>query len=281
MVWCLAKLYYGCHKPVILFGDFWDDLIESFQKNMYIDETELGVLYHARTKEDVLRLLQEHELKIKSCVDRNFSSDEAAFVLGAREKLTKTTYNKVASSYHAEHAGKLVAQEQLDEFMSMVNPPAQVLDIGAGPGYDIKYLSEKYSVKGLEVSERFTQIARYENPGIDIELGDVVTLDIGINKYKGIWARDSIHHIPEEKLDIVFKKVADALVEEGIFYAIVREGEGEITENESKNYANLERFYHLFTADELTKRAEKAGLKLVKIDHSKRSHKWLIGVFKK
>jgi len=79
----------------------------------------------------------------------------------------------------------------------------------------------------------------------------------------------------------VFKKIYESLVEGGIFYIIVREGEGEITETEKKDYSTLERFYHLFTAEELTHKAEKCGLKVVKIDHVKRSHKWLIGVFQK
>ncbi len=286
LVWCLAKLYYGCHKPVILFGDFWDDLIEAFQRDMYIDETELGVLYQATTPEQVLSLLAEHEKKIQHCTLRKYEGDETAFIIGARPssqevKLTTQAYNQNAANYHSTHAGKLLAQEQLDEFITLVNPPAQVLDIGCGPGYDTKYLSEKYSMSGVEISDKFADIAQYENPGAKITLGDIVTTDIGKNKFKGIWARDSIHHIPEKDLDNLFKKIYDALVDEGILYTIVREGEGEIYEQNKTNYQKTEKFFHLFTPEELTKRAEQAGFKVVKIDHTKRSHKWLIGVFKK
>src|SRR3989344_446289 len=32
--WVLAKLYYGHHKPFILFGDFWFGLIEQFGKKI-------------------------------------------------------------------------------------------------------------------------------------------------------------------------------------------------------------------------------------------------------
>lgn len=283
MVWCLAKLYYGCHKPVILFGDFWDDLIEAYQKAMYLDETELGVLYQANSTEDVIRILKDHEELIKKCVIKSYDSDESAFIIGARARLTAKTYDAVTPNYHSEHAGKLVSQNQLDEFISMVNPPAQVLDIGTGPGYDLKYLSERYNVTGVEISKRFAEIAQFENPSANIINADFANYDIEQGKFKGIWARDSIHHIPEKKLDGVFKKVADGLVEGGIFYVIVREGEGEVVEEERKHYSKskLRRFYHLFTAEELTSRAEKAGLQLVKLDHTKRSHQWLVGVFKK
>ncbi len=281
LVWCLAKLYYGCHKPVILYGDFWDDLIESFQKTMNIDETELAVLYQATTPEQLMDILQKHEILVKDCRTKHYEGDELAFVISDRAKVVSQTYNKVATSYHSEHAGKLVSQDQLEEFTKLVNPPAQVLDIGCGPGFDMKYLSQKYSVTGLDISSKFIDIARYENPGSDIYLGDIVSFDIGTSKYKGIWARDSIHHISDKDLDSVFQKIADALVDEGIFYILVREGEGEVTETEKKDYSTIERFYHLFSAEELTNRAEKAGLKVVKIDHTKRSHKWLIGVFQK
>jgi len=56
MVWALSKLYYGCHKPVILFGDFWDDLIIAFQKAMNLDDIELEVLYQATNSEEILNI---------------------------------------------------------------------------------------------------------------------------------------------------------------------------------------------------------------------------------
>jgi hypothetical protein len=43
----------------------------------------------------------------------------------------------------------------------------------------------------------------------------------------------------------------------------------------------MEKFFHLFTEEELKDRAIKAGLMCEKIEHTQRSHKWLVGVFKK
>lgn len=281
MVWALSKLYYGCHKPVILYGDFWDEIIEAFQNGMYIDEIELGVLYQATTPEEILKILKKHELQIAHCGKRTINGDEAAFVLGAEVKLTKETHNTLASNYHSDHVGKLVAQEQLDEFMTLVHPPAKVLDVGTGPGHDARYLSDKYAVTGIEISEKFAEIAKFENPEVEIINADVINYDIGLNKYKGIWARNSIHHIPEKDLDSLFKKLADALVPGGYLFAIVREGEGEFVEEDVKNYLRIQKFYHLFTEDELRERGEKAGLELLRVDHNKRSHNWLVAVYKK
>lgn len=285
MVWALGKLYYGAHKPVILYGDFWDDLIISFQKSMYIDDVELGVLYNARTPEEILSLLQLHEIKLRSVNLKNVQGDEAGFLVTPHTEQTSKTYDQYAQSYHADRAGELVAQKQLDEFISLVNPPAKVLDVGMGPGHDAAYLSEKYSVTGIEPSKKFCEIAKFECPNVDVICGDIITYKLEENTYKGIWARGSLHHIKEEYLDDVFRKLSNALVQDGILYVIVREGEGEIAEEDVKSYASkdqpLKRFFHLFTAEEITNRAEAAGLELVKVDQNKRSHRWLVGVFRK
>jgi predicted Rossmann-fold nucleotide-binding protein/SAM-dependent methyltransferase len=281
MVWALAKLYYGCHKPVILYGEFWDEIIESFRKNMYIDEVELGVLYRATTPQELLDLLVEHEQKIQHCKYKQVQGDETAFILGADSNITKEYYENNSSEYHSKYAGKLVAQEQLDEFISMVNPPAKVLDLGTGPGLDANYLATKYTVTGLEISKKFAGIAKFENPGMEIINDDFVHYDLGENIYKGIWARDSIHHVKEDHMDKVFVKIAKALVSGGIFYAIVREGVGEFVETEVRNYKKSEKFYHLFTKEELIQRASRAGFEIVRVDITQRSHTWLIGVFRK
>ncbi len=281
LVWCLAKLYFGVHKPIVLYGEFWPHLIDCMQKDMYIDETELGVLYYATTPEEIVQTLEEHERKLDRTKLKNHNGDESAFLLKPSAEEIAKEYDKQAHHYQSKHSVRLVSQNQLDEFIDMVNPPAQVLDVGTGPGFDSKYLSEKYSVTGIEISKRFAQMASYENPNAEIINADIVNYELPKETYKGIWARDSLHHIKENDLDNVFKKLADALVENGILYVIVREGDKEFTETEKKSYGTIKRFYHLFTPDELTNRAEKAGLKLVKLDHTKRSHRWLVGVYKK
>lgn len=281
LVWALAKLYFGVHKPVILFGDFWPDLIESFKSQMYIDEKELAVLYYASTSDELLSILRNHELRLDRSKLRNVVGDEAAFLLKPHLEETVESYNQYADHYHSFNAAKLVARPQLDEFIKFVNPPAQVLDVGCGPGYDAKYLSERYSVTAVEISKRFVEMARFENPNVDVVHADITEYNLPKGIYKGIWARDSLHHIKTKDRKKTFKKLSEALVDDGVLYIIVREGEDEVTEKEKKSYGELKRYYNMFTADSLQEYAEDAGLKLVKIDHVQRSHKWLVGVFKK
>lgn len=43
MAWGLAKLYFGHHKPLILYGKFWKNIIKAFKDNMIMRPEELEV----------------------------------------------------------------------------------------------------------------------------------------------------------------------------------------------------------------------------------------------
>lgn len=64
-VWVLAKLYYGRHKPFILYGDFWAEIIDVFRKNMNIDKSELSVFEIVNKPEEVLMAIQKFELRLR------------------------------------------------------------------------------------------------------------------------------------------------------------------------------------------------------------------------
>jgi uncharacterized protein (TIGR00730 family) len=63
--WVLAKIYYGHHKPFILYGDFWADIVDCIKKNMNIDREELGVFEIVARREDVLPTIRRFEKKMK------------------------------------------------------------------------------------------------------------------------------------------------------------------------------------------------------------------------
>lgn len=61
--WVLAKLYYGHHKPFILFGSFWAEIIDVFKKNMNIDKKELSVFEIVDKPQEVLAVIRKFEKK--------------------------------------------------------------------------------------------------------------------------------------------------------------------------------------------------------------------------
>ena len=64
MAWGLARLFFGQHKPLILFGSWWHDITEAFGQNMKIRQEELQVYEIVNTPQQVLEEIKELDLKI-------------------------------------------------------------------------------------------------------------------------------------------------------------------------------------------------------------------------
>lgn len=61
MAWGLARLYFGHHKPLILYGDFWQEIIFAFTKSMYIRSEERQVFEIVNTPESALKAIVKFE----------------------------------------------------------------------------------------------------------------------------------------------------------------------------------------------------------------------------
>lgn len=61
MAWGLAKLYFGHHKPLILYGKFWEEIITVFKENMLLTKEEQEVYKIVDTPEGVLQAILEFE----------------------------------------------------------------------------------------------------------------------------------------------------------------------------------------------------------------------------
>ena len=64
--WVLAKLYHGHHKPFILFGDFWVEIIDAIKKGMNIDKEELASFEIITRVEEILPTIRKFEKKLCS-----------------------------------------------------------------------------------------------------------------------------------------------------------------------------------------------------------------------
>jgi len=77
MAWGLARLYFGHHKPLILYGDFWKNIISSFEKNMRIRPEDLKVYSVATTPKQVVESILDFDKIIIQ--NKNVNQDERAF----------------------------------------------------------------------------------------------------------------------------------------------------------------------------------------------------------
>ena len=61
----VAKLYFGHHKPLILYGKFWHNVIKSFIDNMIITAQEKAVYKIVQSPKGVLEALNKFEKEIE------------------------------------------------------------------------------------------------------------------------------------------------------------------------------------------------------------------------
>lgn len=79
MAWGLARLYFGRHKPLILYGDFWNHIIKAFVDNMRIRPEDLEVYRVANTPEEALNAINLFEDALKKT--EHIHDGEKAFQL--------------------------------------------------------------------------------------------------------------------------------------------------------------------------------------------------------
>lgn len=65
MAWGLAKLYFGHHKPLILYGKFWENVINAFKENMLLRPQELKVYKIVSSPEEVLEAINSFEEELE------------------------------------------------------------------------------------------------------------------------------------------------------------------------------------------------------------------------
>ncbi len=59
MAWGLARLYFGYHKPLVLYGEFWHDILETIARHMLIRDEELKVYRIVTTPQEALIAVRE------------------------------------------------------------------------------------------------------------------------------------------------------------------------------------------------------------------------------
>ncbi len=79
MAWGMARLYFGHHKPLILFGEFWNEIIEDFKKNMRIRPEDLKVYKVVETPLEAYKAIKMFEGILEK--QENIYDNEKAFQL--------------------------------------------------------------------------------------------------------------------------------------------------------------------------------------------------------
>ncbi len=65
MAWGLARIYYGRHKPLVMYGEFWEEIVEVIERDMHIRPEEKKVYKIVGSPREAVRVLRDFDRKHK------------------------------------------------------------------------------------------------------------------------------------------------------------------------------------------------------------------------
>ena len=133
-------------------------------------------------------------------------------------------YERYAIPYY-EQTIDLDMTEVMQPFLNALPEGAEeILDLGCGSGRDTKTLEELgYVVTAMDGSEKMCELAEIYT---DQEVLHLKFEDMDFDEvFDGIWACESLVHVPSEEIEKIMEKVMDALKPGGILYFSVYEEE--------------------------------------------------------
>lgn len=98
-------------------------------------------------------------------------------------------------------------------------PPYDILDLGCGPGRDLKTFSSLgHRVVGLDGTARFVSMARKAS-GCEVWHQDLMQLELPAARFDGIYANAVLFHVPGQELPRVLGELRTALRPGGVLFS--------------------------------------------------------------
>ncbi len=99
------------------------------------------------------------------------------------------------------------------------SPPFVLLDLGCGPGRDLIALGKRgHLAVGLDGSRAFVEMARLHS-GCEVLHQDFLALDLGSQRFDGVFANASLFHVPAQELPRVLGELHRCLKPRGVLFA--------------------------------------------------------------
>ena len=137
-------------------------------------------------------------------------------------------YNRSAEDFWAGTRDHDVSQNIHALLQSIEgNPPFRILDLGCGPGRDLKVMTGLGHVAtGLEGASRLAEMARAHS-GCEVWQQDVLKLDLPAQGFDGVFANATLFHVPGQELPRVLRELHATLKPRGVLFASNPRGDNE------------------------------------------------------
>jgi SAM-dependent methyltransferase len=142
--------------------------------------------------------------------------------------LTLAHYGARADDFWAGTRGHDVSQNIAALLRHLVGRgPFTLLDLGCGPGRDLKTLSELgHTCVGLEGEPRFAAMARAHS-GCTVWEQNLFDMQLPVATFDGVFANAVLFHVPAAELGRVLGQLRDTLLPGGVLFSSNPRGHGQ------------------------------------------------------
>ena len=135
-----------------------------------------------------------------------------------RKQQTIDTYNSTAERMAEKFNGIGARVSDIEETLGLFtkkNP--SVVEIGCGNGRDAEEILKRTNkYRGIDVAEKFVELAQKRNPQGRFEVADVETFEFP-NNIDAVFAFASLIHVPKSVLQKVFERINASFNPHGLF----------------------------------------------------------------
>lgn len=142
---------------------------------------------------------------------------------------TILAYTASAADYINKNNDIGVMEAEASNFLTKVGgAPKDILDVGCGPGRDVKYFSERgYTVYGIDLCAKFLEKAKEQSPSARLDLMDMRALTYKDNVFDGLWCIASLLHLPHEEAPKAMSEFYRVMKPHATMYLSVLEVDGD------------------------------------------------------
>jgi SAM-dependent methyltransferase len=141
---------------------------------------------------------------------------------------TLSHYDEHAQSYWEGTRDHDVSQN-VDALLQSIEvpPPFELLDLGCGPGRDLKtFTALGHRATGLEGSAQLAALAR-ANSGREVLEQNFLTLELPISHFDGVFANAVLFHVPTQELPRILRELHATLKPGGVLFTSNPRGDGQ------------------------------------------------------
>jgi SAM-dependent methyltransferase len=107
------------------------------------------------------------------------------------------------------------------------HPPYSILDLGCGPGRDLRYFrSLGHDAVGLDGSKELAAMARSYS-GCEVLEQDFLAMELPESRFDGVFANASLFHVPSQELPRVLVELSETLRPRGVLFCSNPRGNNE------------------------------------------------------